>query len=273
MRIVPRGDTRSVTTIVASAAIAPINREPDVREEQVSQLVLGETAQQLAADRDWLRIRTDADAYQGWVHRGYVAVLDDLHAEAWRRSASAVSEGALITVGSDLVRTPLRARLALDDAGMVTLPDGRLGRVVDGRVRQVGAIRADACKVPPEEWAMEQFQGSPYQWGGVTPWGVDCSGLVQTTWALRGIMLPRDSSKQVDVGDPVQLDRIEPGDLLFFKSESGEHITHVAFAATGVSLVHSTLSCGGVVRESFLPGARAGDALRPRLVAARRVRG
>ena len=61
VRIVPRGDTRSVTTIVASAAIAPINREPDVREEQVSQLVLGETAQQLAADRDWLRIRTDAD--------------------------------------------------------------------------------------------------------------------------------------------------------------------------------------------------------------------
>lgn len=273
MRIVPRGDTDRVTTIVATAAIAPINREPDVREEQVSQLVLGETAQQLAADRDWIRLRTDADAYEGWVHRGYVAVLDDLHAEAWRRTAGAMSEGALITVGSDLVRAPMRARLVLDEDGMVTLPDGRLGRVVEGRVRQTAAIRVDACGVPPEELAMEQFQGSPYQWGGVTPWGVDCSGLVQTTWALRGVMLPRDSSAQVEVGDPVQLDRVEPGDLLFFRSESGEHITHVAFAATGVSLVHSTIACGGVLRESFLPGARAGDALRPRLVAARRVRG
>ena len=148
MRVVPRGDTDSVTTIVATAAIAPINREPDVREEQVSQLVLGEAAQQLATDRDWIRILTDADAYEGWVHRGYVAVLDDLHAEAWRRSADAMSEGALITVGGDLVRTPLRARLALDDDGMVTLPDGRLGRVVEGRVRQAGAIRADASEVP-----------------------------------------------------------------------------------------------------------------------------
>ena len=273
MRSLPRGDPKGVTTIVATAAIAPINREPDVREEQVSQLVLGETAQQLATDREWLRIRTDADAYEGWVNRGYVAVLDDLHADAWRRSAGAVSEGAVISVGRDLVRAPLRAQLALDADGMATLPDGRLGRVVEGSVRQAEAIRADACEMPPEEWAMQQFQGAPYQWGGVTPWGVDCSGLVQTTWAFRGVMLPRDSSQQVEVGDPVQLDRIEPGDLLFFRSESGEHITHVALAATGVSLVHSTISCGGVVRESFLPGGRAGDELRPRLVAARRVRG
>lgn len=262
-----------MTTMVATAAIAPVNREPDVREEQVTQLVLGETAQQLGSDRDWLRIRTDADSYEGWVHRGYVAVLDDLHADAWGRSATALSEGAVITVGNDLVRAPMRSRLALDDEGMVTLPDGRLGRVIEGKVREAAVIRASAREVPPEDWAMEHFQGSPYQWGGVTPSGVDCSGLVQTTWAVRGVMLPRDSSKQAEVGDPVQLDRIEPGDLLFFRSESGEHITHVAFAATGVSLVHSTISCGGVVRESFLPGARAGDALRPRLVAARRVRG
>lgn len=269
----PRGDTNSVTTIVATAAIAPVNREPDVREEQVTQLVLGETAQQLGSDREWIRIRTDADSYEGWVHRGYVAVLDDPHAEAWSRSATAVSEGAVISTGNRMVRAPMRSRLALDDDGMVTLPDGRLGRMVEGNVRQASEVRAAAREVPPEEWAMERFQGSPYQWGGVTPWGVDCSGLIQTTWALRGVMLPRDSSRQVETGDPVQLDRIEPGDLLFFRSESGEHITHVAFAATGVSLVHSTISCGGVVRESFLPGARAGDALRPRLVAARRVRG
>lgn len=262
-----------MTTIVATAAIAPLNREPDVRAEQVTQLVLGETAQKLGGDREWLHVRTDADSYEGWVNRGYVAVLDDVHADAWGRTATAVSEGAVITVGSELVRAPMRARLVLDDDGMVTLPDGRLGRVLEGKVGQAAAIRAVAREVPPEEWAMERFQGSPYQWGGVTPWGVDCSGLVQTTWALRGVMLPRDSSKQVEVGDPVQLDRTEPGDLLFFRSESGEHITHVALVATGVTLVHSTISCGGVVRESFLPGARAGDALRPRLVAARRVRG
>ena len=66
---------------------------------------------------------------------------------------------------------------------------------------------------------------------------------------------------------------IAPGDLLFFHSEHGSHISHVAFAAENDSLIHSTIACGGVVEEPFTPGSRAGTALRPRLVAARRIAG
>jgi cell wall-associated NlpC family hydrolase len=62
----------------------------------------------------------------------------------------------------------------------------------------------------------------------------------------------------------------EPGDLLFFRGESGDRITHVAFAAEGNALIHSTVACGGVLIEPWLPGSRAA-ALRDRLVAVRRV--
>jgi cell wall-associated NlpC family hydrolase len=123
---------------------------------------------------------------------------------------------------------------------------------------------------PPERWAVEYFFGSPYQWGGVTPWGVDCSGLVQTTFAARGVALPRNSAQQVACGVEISFDAIRPGDLLFFKSESGTAITHVAFAGDTNTLVHSTLACGGMIVEPWSPGSRAAG-LRERLVAVRRL--
>jgi cell wall-associated NlpC family hydrolase len=134
----------------------------------------------------------------------------------------------------------------------------------------MGEILAAARAKAPERWALEHFMGSPYQWGGVTPWGVDCSGLVQTTFAARGIALPRDSSQQARHGISVALNAIQPGDLLFFRSETGSAITHVAFAGEADTLVHSTLPCGGMLTEPWLPGSRAAT-LRERLVAVRRL--
>jgi cell wall-associated NlpC family hydrolase len=93
---------------------------------------------------------------------------------------------------------------------------------------------------------------------------------VQTTFAARGVTLPRDSAQQVGHGTPVPTERIRPGDLLFFKSESGSAITHVAFAGEADTLVHSTLACGGMLVEPWLPGSRAAS-LRDRLVAVRRL--
>ena len=66
------------------------------------------------------------------------------------------------------------------------------------------------------------------------------------------------------------LPAIQPGDLLFFRGESTERITHVAFAADGDGLIHSTLPCGGMVAESWGAGTRAAP-LRDRLVAVRRM--
>lgn len=256
--------------VVATAAVAPVMADASVRAEQVTQLVLGELADLLETRGEWVRIRAESDGYEGWVNAGYVRALEPDEAAGWRRDATAWSEGATVSVGHDLVRLPLRARVVLQ-GGLVTLPDGRAGRVIEGRVAPGSELSADAARTPAHRWALERFRGSPYQWGGVTPWGVDCSGLVQTTFAARGIVLPRDSSRQALAGEPVDLDAVVPGDLLFFHGENGPRITHVAFAAENDSLIHSTIARGGVVQESFAPGSRAGELLRPRLAAARRI--
>lgn len=259
-----------MTAAVAVAPVAPVMAASSVRSEQVTQLVLGEMATVLAAEGEWRRIRTEADAYEGWINRGYLKELNDVAADEWRRHATAVSLGARVSVGSDLAVVPLRARVVSDD-GLWLLPDGRAGRLFDGEIQDVDTATRAARAVSAEEWALQHFRGAPYQWGGVTPLGVDCSGLVQTTLAFRGLQVPRDSSKQVTVGAEVSLESVAPGDLLFFRSENSGGITHVAFAAAGNTLVHSTISCGSVLRESFEAGSRAGIALRPLFVAARRI--
>jgi peptidoglycan endopeptidase LytE len=65
--------------------------------------------------------------------------------------------------------------------------------------------------------ALEEV-GAPYAWGGSTPSGFDCSGLVQWVFAQYGVDLPRTSWAQFDVGTPVSWNDLQPGDLVFFST-------------------------------------------------------
>ena len=257
-----------VSAAIVVAALAPVLREPSIRAEQVTQLAAGETALVLGADGEWRRVRTSFDRYEGWIHQGYLREVHHEDADAWRRSATGWSLGAMIGTDQGRVRLPLRARVTLAP-GRVGLANGAHGLLLEGQVVEGAALAAAAEAVGPEDWALAHFAGAPYEWGGITPWGVDCSGLVQTTYAARGIALPRDAREQADHGDPVASDAARPGDLLYF-SEPGDGITHVAWLASGDTIVHATLACGGVVRESWAEGSRAA-VLRPQLVAVRRI--
>jgi cell wall-associated NlpC family hydrolase len=258
-----------MSRVVARSSLAPLYAQPSLRSEQVSQLVLGEAGTVLERTGEWRRISIVLDGYAGWVHGGYVIEMSDPEGDQWQTEAEGWSAGATIRLGDQPLRLPLRARCVLENGG-VRLPDGRRGPVAEGSVPRSAQLVSAARAEAPERWALDHFAGAPYEWGGVTPWGVDCSGMVQTTFAARGLILPRDAARQVTAGAPVSQDDIRPGDLVFFRGEESPGITHVAFAGEANTLVHSTVACGGVLSESWLPGTRASQ-LRSRLEAVRRL--
>ena len=70
--------------------------------------------------------------------------------------------------------------------------------------------------------------GSPYKFGGKTPAGYDCSGLVFVSFEEVGLRLPRTSTEQATVGKEIAFENVRPGDLVFFATKKGDDkISHV----------------------------------------------
>lgn len=72
-----------------------------------------------------------------------------------------------------------------------------------------------------------RFVGTPYVWGGSTPAGFDCSGLIQYSYGLTGKQLPRTSQQQYAATQRIAPAAARPGDLVFFNGPNGEFAGHV----------------------------------------------
>jgi cell wall-associated NlpC family hydrolase len=81
--------------------------------------------------------------------------------------------------------------------------------------------------------------GTPYVWGGESPGGFDCSGLVQWAYAQTGVRVPRTTREQINVGVAVGLNDLRPGDLVFTRGgRVPTDLGHVAiYAGNGMVIV------------------------------------
>jgi len=82
--------------------------------------------------------------------------------------------------------------------------------------------------------------GTPYRYGGASPAGFDCSGLVQYTHLAAGVRVPRSTKAQKKASQRVRGSRRQPGDLLFFRI--GFNSYHVGILVDDERFVHAPSS-------------------------------
>ncbi|MCQ6281382.1 C40 family peptidase [Bacillus sp. EB600] len=91
--------------------------------------------------------------------------------------------------------------------------------------------------------------GTPYRWGGVSPGGFDCSGLVKYSYAKAGRTLNRTAA-QMFYGNGYRVYALQPGDLMFFAPTKASSPTHVAIYIGSGKMIMSSSSKGVMITNT-----------------------
>ncbi|MBK8436416.1 MAG: C40 family peptidase [Austwickia sp.] len=142
-------------------------------------------------------------------------------------------------------------------------PHGYVGWLAPGQLSHApwsGTRRDGVPVVTLPRWrttfltVARSMTGVPYLWGGATPLGVDCSGLVHLAARAVGVQVPRDADDQWRAARRVSLADVQPGDLYFF-AHPGKRAHHVGIATRPGWMLNAP-STGTRVREEAIVGAR-----------------
>lgn len=109
--------------------------------------------------------------------------------------------------------------------------------------RKPGTVKSTVKAITEEA---QKYVGVPYQFGGTTPRGFDCSGFIQYVFNQKGIVLPRGADEQYTAGRKVSINALEPGDLVYFQTYD-EGISHSGLYLGDGYFISATSSRGVAV--------------------------
>ena len=258
---------------VVNISVSNMRSQPDYESSLENQVLMGRVVEVVDSSSYWRKVVAHAPEYTGWINVLALAPVADV--EAYNASAKYLCTAAHSNVFSapsrragricDLVQGDiLRVAPGRSRHGFcrVLLPSGIAGWVPSGDVEEMGSyyarVRTSAHGIISSAL---QYVGVPYLWGGNSPNGFDCSGLVGLAYYMNGIQLPRNASQQVKLGTGLDVSGVadgdfsalEPGDLLFFGNRDTGRVTHVALYIGDGHIVHASQ----LVRVNSL---RPGDA-------------
>lgn len=255
---------------VIQASSAFMREAPDFESACVSQSMMGTVVKVGESQRYWTEIHTP-EPYYGWTTEMSIVRMDEKQKDDYIAApkyicaveythifTSPSTESARIsdfTMGN-IIRKGGKCK---GNWTSVTLPDGREGWVRRCEVADFGTWRPDILATA------RLFIGVPYMWGGRSAKHFDCSGLVGFCYFMAGILLPRDASEQIKCGEPVPVEEMQAGDLVFF----GEtRVAHVGLCTGPGRIIHSSQ----LVRENSLDPS-APDYYGRHIIAVRRILG
>ncbi len=244
-------------------AIIDLRAKPSTRSERVSQALFGTAVNVHQSKDDWCLIETP-DSYQGFVETKHLSVPFSPAGAAWKVTEAIVPVRDPAT-DQVVTRFAFDTRLVAECEGdrlVFTLPTGKKGYFP----RKAAVAAQSMLDVKELERLARSFVGTPYLWGGVSPFGFDCSGFVQRLFHYCfNEWLPRDTAEQRRIGEPIALEDSKRVDLCFFPG-------HVALYIGKGRIVHANRHHNGVsIEQLLIPTTPYGKQLLQGFEAARRI--
>ena len=250
--------------------VADIRENPEPRSTRINQLLLNMRCNIIEEKGDWLKVESP-DKCEGWVRKYYFS-QDEKEEELNMKVKKLVVP--VYKAGND---KKLFGKLFFDT---------RIGGRKKGNFltfkwpgnREKVKVKIDYLEEIEEETELDDmiriskyFMGSPYLWGGITPFGLDCSGFVQRLYHYIGLDLPRNSIQQRNYGTTLEinklqqdLDNLKQGDLINFDG-------HVGLSLGGSVMIHSCSRYNGVVITDLYSGDEYSNHLLDEFISASRV--
>ncbi|MXN89652.1 hydrolase Nlp/P60 [Flavobacterium sp. Sd200] len=217
---------------ICNLAIVPLRLEPSDRSEMTSQVLFGEHFKILEQTEKWSRIEMGFDNYTGWIDNKQFRSITDAEYNQLQESAPVLNADlieCIATPNNSLMSIPIGSSITFLDTPSLN-PEGYVfeGLKASGVTSKQNIVQTAFM-----------YLNAPYLWGGRTPFGIDCSGMVQLVYKLNGYNLLRDAYQQATQGEALSfIEESEPGDLAFFDNDEGR-IIHVGIIMEDNHIIHA----------------------------------
>jgi gamma-D-glutamyl-L-lysine dipeptidyl-peptidase len=222
---------------VCRLSVVSARKEPDDTAEQVTQLLFGDHYEviELTKDKKWLKVRINFDQYTGWIDaRQHQPISKEYYDHI---------NNAEFKITTDITASLLynKSPLMILMGSIIPISSAELFKMEEqfafnGEAKNLGQKREFEFL----RTIAQKYLNAPYQWGGKSPFGIDCSGLTQMVFKIAGYKLPRDAWQQATQGKAIATTgEAGPGDLAFFQNSEGK-IIHTGILLGPDKIVHAS---------------------------------
>lgn len=237
MRAAPEAQAECTNECLFGERVTNVGQTSDVLNLQKPQtnLVNGPVID----SKNWLWVSAERDGYTGFIDRAHVQAVQSSTPKATHR----VAQRSTLLFSHPSIKSQVLNRLpflshitATDEQSTPFVKLATGGFIWSQHLMDIDSkVQSTAV-----ELAKSHFLGAPYLWGGCTPEGLDCSGLIQALAAAKGMSIPRDSHDQ----ENALTHTIKPGsqraqDIVYWPG-------HTGILVDSDNLLHATahsLSC------------------------------